>query len=97
MKANMNIEVKHSDKGYYISVDGHRINDFTEYPPQDGTVIKLLCPISSQKADIERMFAEGILEFVNSPYKSDIFTFHENADYFLLAVFNKQQQQKTEV
>ena len=89
----MKIQVLNSEQGYYISVDGHRINHFTEHPPKDGTVIKLLCPISNQKADIERMFAEGILEFVNSPYKSDIFTFHENADYFLLAVFNKQQQQ----
>tara|TARA_B100000282_G_C31649939_1_gene452523 strand:+ start:496 stop:783 length:288 start_codon:yes stop_codon:yes gene_type:complete len=87
----MKIEILSSDQGYYICVDGHRINDFTTHPPKDGTVIKLLCPISSQEVDIERMFADGILEFVDSPYKSDIFTFHENADYFLLAVFKQQQ------
>lgn len=87
---SMNIEIKNSENGYYVSVDGHRINDFTEKPPKKDTVIKLICPLISQKVDIEQMFADGILEYVHSPYLSDIFVFNNDVEYFLLAILKHE-------
>ena len=85
----MNIQINHSEKGYYISVNNERITDFTKFKPNKGAVIKIKCPISSLKADLETLFLQDLFSFVDSPYLSDTFIVEDNTDYFLLAILNK--------
>jgi hypothetical protein len=95
----MILKIKYNDNGYYITVDDERITDYTKFKPKKDAIIKIICPLSTLKADLHKLFLEGTFEFVDSPYMSDIFIFDKDKDieYFMLAVLKKDLTSKKEV